>query len=645
MAYRADIDGLRALAVLAVVIFHAFPDVLPGGFIEVDVFFVISGFLITTLILRSQMTGDFSFRDFYARRARRIFPALILVLALTLAIGWHVLLNSEFQALGQQAVGGALFVANFVFWATAGYFDTAAETKPLLHLWSLGIEEQFYLLWPLLLGVAWRRRWPVVRLLWVLAVLSFLVNAGSVHSFRAAAFYSPLSRFWELMAGAILACMRLGVVAPRPWLRHAQSVLGLALIALGLVATRRDHAFPGWWALLPVLGAIACIAAGPAGCLNRYLLSNRVLVGVGLISYPLYLWHWPLLALARVVGGGTPAPDTRAAIVGASVLLAWATYRFVERPVRSRPGATVPWALWGAGGALVLAGWAILSGMPARNSDASFQRMAHAMQDRDYYAGFATEHVAGHAMRRIGDGARQVLLIGDSHVMQYAPRALKLAQASPRQTATVHFFTLPACPPVPGIVASGHPECDRARDEAMRLARDPRFDAVLIGGCWNCYFQDRLLPPSYGFLQGDTPDDRRSIPRAFEALAQLLADLVRRDKKVYLLLNQPTGAEFAPERLIKNSRLGRLPIGNIPKAPLSPTQSSLNDRLARLAAATGAQAIDAMGHLCADGLCVRTLPDHSAAYYDNTHLRATFSREFATWIDPVFSSGLETTGQ
>ncbi|WP_342455965.1 acyltransferase family protein [Variovorax sp. S12S4] len=152
--YRPDIDGLRAIAVASVVIYHAFPGVLPGGFIGVDIFFVISGFLISTILLQSQVAGDFSYRDFYARRIRRIFPALILVLLATLCFGWYMLLSDEFAQLGKQVTGGAAFFANFVFWADAGYFDTAAETKPLLHLWSLGIEEQFYIFWPVLLGVA-----------------------------------------------------------------------------------------------------------------------------------------------------------------------------------------------------------------------------------------------------------------------------------------------------------------------------------------------------------------------------------------------------------------------------------------------------------------------------------------------------------
>ncbi len=371
--YRPDIDGLRAIAVGSVLTYHAFPSLLPGGFIGVDIFFVISGFLITTIILQSLAAGDFSYRDFYARRIRRIFPALILVLAATLAFGWYVLLSGEFAQLGKQITGGAAFFANFVFLGEASYFDATAETKPLLHLWSLGIEEQFYIFWPLLLGLVWRRRWPILRVTLAVATISFLVNVLTVQPHRAAAFYSPLSWAWELMAGGLLAGMRWQAAASpatsRPALKHVQSIVGVGLIVLGLFVTRSTQAFPGWWALLPVLGAVSCIAAGPNGVLNRYLLSNRVMVWVGLISYPLYLWHWPLLSYARIVEGGEPSLRVRVMLVVAAIVLAWATYRFVERFVKVHLSQGLLRGLAGSGAVMALAGVLIFFGMPHPRND------------------------------------------------------------------------------------------------------------------------------------------------------------------------------------------------------------------------------------------------------------------------------------
>ena len=207
--YRPDIDGLRAIAVLAVIGFHAFPAWIRGGFVGVDVFFVISGYLISTILLAGMERGSFRFSQFYIRRIRRIFPALIVVLLACMVAGWLVLFSFEYKALGKHVAGSAAFVSNFVLWNEAGYFDKAAETKPLLHIWSLGIEEQFYIVWPLLLYLTWRFRTATLALLLLLLLGSFVLNVHAVGIDPAADFFSPLTRFWELMAGAVLAYLSL----------------------------------------------------------------------------------------------------------------------------------------------------------------------------------------------------------------------------------------------------------------------------------------------------------------------------------------------------------------------------------------------------------------------------------------------------
>ncbi|CAN7447629.1 acyltransferase [Variovorax paradoxus] len=640
--YRPDIDGLRAVAVASVLAFHAFPDALPGGFIGVDIFFVISGFLITTIIMQSHAAGDFSYRDFYARRIRRIFPALTLVLLATLAFGWYALLPREFTELGKQAAGGAAFIANFVFWGEAGYFDTAAETKPLLHLWSLGIEEQFYIFWPMLLALAWRRRWPILRLLWVLAAVSFLVNVLTIHPYRTAAFYSPASRFWELMVGGILACMRLKAAgkAPAPaWRSHLQSCLGVGLIVLGLVMTRSDKAFPGWWALLPTLGAASCIAAGPAGLLNRHVLASRPMVWIGLISYPLYLWHWPLLVYARIVEEGEPAAWIRACLVLASVALAWFTYRFVERFTRARAQAGMLRSLVAGSTAIAVAGLLALGGMPPRNGSDLLRKVTDATVDDNYYAGFEQQKIGAYPVKRVGSGPRTVLLIGDSHILQYAPRALALAGSAPERMATTYFSTYGACPPVPGMVAEGNPGCEKARGEMLALALDPRIDTVVVGGCWNCYFTGNFPLPFY-FREGDAAylvnNGGEGLGRSLASLEKLLAELVRQKKKVYLLLDNASGPEFEPRRLIEGSRMGRMvALHSTPTAPLPPDQARLNERLKALARASGAEPIDVMARLCTGGQCLRATPDDAPVYKDREHLRPAYVRGHADYLDRI----------
>ncbi|HZX25590.1 MAG TPA: acyltransferase family protein [Telluria sp.] len=387
-AYRPDIDGLRAVAVLAVVLFHAFPGSLRGGFVGVDIFFVISGFLIGGILIRGLQQGRLDLAGFYARRVRRIFPALAVVLAACLAFGWFALFADEFKMLGKHVFGGAAFVSNFFLWNEVGYFDTAAETKPLLHLWSLGIEEQFYIFWPLLLALAWRLRVSLLGLALGLGAASFLLNVAGVHGHPSATFYSPASRAWELLAGAALAYASVNHLSAyagvrragrgvtqyelsSPRARHALSLAGAALLALAVLLVQREKAFPGFWALLPVLGALLLIGAGPQAVVNRWILASRPMVAVGLVSYPLYLWHWPLLSYAHIIESGVPALKIRAAAVAAALVLAALTYWLIEKPLRStrRGGlkvallAAVVAALGAVGGAVYFA-----QGLPGRAS-------------------------------------------------------------------------------------------------------------------------------------------------------------------------------------------------------------------------------------------------------------------------------------
>lgn len=380
--YRPDIDGLRAIAVALVMVFHAFPESLPGGFVGVDVFFVISGYLISGLIFADLREGRFSFVDFYARRIRRIFPALILMLAASSLLGWFLLLPDEFAQLGRHVAGGAGFVSNFVLLGEAGYFDSEAELKPLLHLWSLGIEEQFYIVWPLLLFAAWKKRWAPLALILLLLTSSFALNIGRVHDQATSTYFLPFTRFWELMIGCALAYV--GPIArERRWfaagstedpslLRDGASAAGLAAIIAAAFVIDGQRAFPGWWALLPTTGTFLLIAAGPAAWINRVVLAHPLMVLIGLISFPLYLWHWPLLSFPRLVNVDPPSAGLRVAALGTSILLAWLTYRFLEQPIRFRlPIQRVVPTLAGIMAVLLATGVAtyLADGIPFRMKD------------------------------------------------------------------------------------------------------------------------------------------------------------------------------------------------------------------------------------------------------------------------------------
>lgn len=358
--YRPDIDGLRALAILPVVAFHAFPKYAPGGFVGVDIFFVISGYLISLIIFKSLARGDFSFAEFYAHRIRRIFPSLIVVLVASYVIGWFVLLPDEIKLLGKHITAGAGFVQNIVLQYEAGYFDVTSELKPLLHLWSLSVEEQFYLIFPLFVWLLWRKGMSLLTGIVLIALISFMLSRKGVHTDAVKTFFWPHTRFWELMAGALLAYVQVFRACPdllshtMRWtlfnrvifhsvpetsrqmaiLRNLAAGFGLVLILASIATYHAKMPWPGSRAVAPVLGTVLLIAAGPQAWINRRLLAMKLMVWIGLISYPLYLWHWPLLSFMRIVEGGMPAREWRITAVAASFALAALTYWLIEKPIR-----------------------------------------------------------------------------------------------------------------------------------------------------------------------------------------------------------------------------------------------------------------------------------------------------------------------
>jgi len=301
--YIPSIDGLRALAVLSVILFHGFPQFFPGGFIGVDIFFVISGYLITQIIVSQASSNQFSFIDFYSRRIRRIFPALILVFIAVYALGWFVMLPGEFMQLGKHIAAGAGFISNWVYWLEAGYFDEMAELKPLLNLWSLGVEEQFYILWPCIIFILMKTKLGLHKVLIGLVLASFLLNIIFVKDYQSATFYLPFARTWELGLGGLIATNsfhfdRFGLN------KNLLSALGLCGVIIPIFSLSAQSIFPGWAVVSPVLGTALLLYLSQSQALASKALSMRWPVSLGLISYPLYLWHWPALSFGRLIKGG-----------------------------------------------------------------------------------------------------------------------------------------------------------------------------------------------------------------------------------------------------------------------------------------------------------------------------------------------------
>lgn len=501
--YRPDIDGLRAVAVLSVLAFHAFPEWVSGGFVGVDVFFVISGFLISTIIFENINQQRFSFVEFYSRRINRIFPALFFVLLFSYGFGWLNLLADDFAQLGKHIAGGAGFVSNIVLWSESGYFDKAAELKPLLHLWSLGIEEQFYFIWPLVIWLI--ARWPkkVLPYILVSTVISFGLNIAYINTNPIATFYSPLTRFWELLIGSLLAYVSVYRVSllQAAQLKHqnALSVIGLVLILSGVVILSPKSAFPGWWALMPTVGSALVIGAGVNAWCNRHILGNQVLVWFGLISFPLYLWHWPLLAFARLQEGETPSLVVRALLVLASILLAWLTYRFVERPIRFNAG-------YRAHKNIALIFLIILVGYLGYNC---FDRKGIAFRHKFFMkaiSGYTFDKVAEQRQRTcflmdLGDDVThfsrscihddrpyKLVLWGDSHAGSIYPGFSELEKNNPNIAVTQ--FTAAGCGGLIGTEEQG-PFCQRANELALKEILQLKPNLVVIYKAWHpSYFQN-----------------------------------------------------------------------------------------------------------------------------------------------------------
>jgi len=487
--YRPDIDGLRAIAVLLVVIFHAFPDGLPGGFIGVDIFFVISGFLITGIVARELAELRFSLVTFYVRRIRRIFPALVVVLAFVLVLGWLFLLPDAYARLGSDAFASAAFSANIALLLQSGYFDLESAKKPLLHLWSLGIEEQFYLVWPLTLMLAARLRIGLLAIATTLGLASFALNVALIHADPVATFYLPFTRAWELLAGAalVLAWER---VPQTELASNGRAGIGAILIAVAAALLGTRSVFPGWWAVLPVVGSVLLLSA-PAALGARHLLSSRPMVFFGLISYPLYLWHWPLLVFAAIIKFTPLTLLERTLVVGLSILLAWATYRFVEIPIRfGRPDRLKIAALCATMAVVAIAGGVVVAngGFDVR-LPAEIRAMARVPTQsarwRVHTCLLDLSHETDFAPDCVERNRRPLILVwGDSTAGALMPGLLKAQETHGFGLAQL---TSSSCIPALNADIPATPNCRAANDRVLALARRIRPDIVLLHGTWEKY--------------------------------------------------------------------------------------------------------------------------------------------------------------
>ncbi len=635
--YRPDIDGLRAVAILVVVLYHAFPRWMPGGFIGVDVFFVISGFLISTILFSSLERERFSIGEFYVRRVQRIFPSLIVVLLATLAFGWFVLLAEEYKQLGKHTAAGVGFVQNFILFSESGYFDNAAGTKPLLHLWSIAVEEQFYIFWPLLLAFVWNREWSFLKITAGIGVISFIANIYLTQNIPAAAFYLPISRFWELMVGGILAY----TILHRPELidRHKnwQALLGFALIAIALFLLNKGRDFPGFWALLPTLGTALIISAGQNAWLNQKLLANRLMVGIGLISYPLYLWHWPLLSFAQILESGTPSREIRIAAVVLAFFLGWITYRFVEMPIRFGRNKSLKVSLLIVAMIFIgLLGYKIhsMDGVPSRESLKSFTQISEGssknlnpilctqfgLQDNQTEKGLNCSYSSTGAQRTVA-------VFGDSHA---AAAFVGIAENLKASSINTLLLSGAGCPYLLGA-SVGDTEQIRAQcaDNTKRaisiLLSDKNIKKVFILTRGPVYVAGKNYNQKWMVFK----KPQLSFDDYVAGLQKTVNVLHNGGKKVYYITENPE-LDFNPKACILRPFRFSQPVCSLAKKKVMLYQ---DEYLQRLKSLNNVTVINLLNKFCPNAEC-KLFHNDKLLYRDTDHLSLDGSRFQADLLSP-----------
>jgi peptidoglycan/LPS O-acetylase OafA/YrhL len=650
VAYRREIDGLRALAVIPVMLFHAGFAFAGGGFVGVDVFFVISGYLITGIILADMERGRFSLAEFYERRARRILPALFLIMAVCVPMALVILIPIDAKDFSQSLAAVAVFASNILFWSEANYFATENELKPLLHTWSLAVEEQYYVIFPLILIVAWRlRRRGVAAMIASIALLSLAFAQWAATHAPVTSFFLLPARAWELMIGALGAfyhayrAPEARVFAASPQWRQALSAAGIALILYAVFAYDASVPFSSVYALAPTVGALLIILFATPETLAGRTLSSRMAVGIGLISYSAYLWHQPLYAFARHASPTEPAMTTFLVLIGAALALAYFSWRFVELPFRDRANftrkqifawsgiAALVFTAIGAAGSLTQ-GFASQSERLAMSDIAKFNPRQADCFDYDIDTGLPVGKCGPD-----GQFARWVLLWGDSHADAFAP---ELREALADRRIGMSEFTRSACAPVPGFSRDGtETACARHNAAVLSYLRDSVEDTVVLASRWALNLEGTRFDNGEGGVEHGgsaaiTPvgepalseEERRR--RLLGAYVEGVKELLRLNKHVVLVYPIPEMGWNVPRYVLKSSRATGRDFARLPAA------GSISHQVFRERNAAVVAAFDAIGD--APGLtrvrmediaCGRVVPGRCVAhldgrllYHDDDHL-------------------------
>ncbi|WP_417723096.1 acyltransferase family protein [Salipiger sp.] len=661
LPYRSDIDGLRSIAVLSVVLYHFGMPGLAGGFTGVDIFFVISGFLIGGILWREYETaGRIRLSHFYIRRFRRLAPAFFAMAVVTTLFAWALLLPFEFREYGKTLIAATVYLSNVLFFRQSGYFDTGAEDKPLLHTWSLAVEEQFYIFLPLFILLLSRRRTVLLVALVGVWAASLAACIGLTPSQPTATFYLFPFRAWELLSGVLLAIW--GIETGRRWRGYAGlSWIGLGLVAVSILFIPAGPHFPGLYAILPVLGTVLLLANGTGRNPVNRLLSAPVPVFFGRISYSLYLWHWPVLTLSLYLRGGYANAAEAVAWMAVSVGLAWLSWRLIESPMRR---ARLPgWVFLGgtvaaSGAMLAVGGWLYLKdGLPDRFGPEARPHIAASadfLQDWSRCRTPSEGPLMGLEVCSVGpDGPPQVLVWGDSHV-----RAFKEGIDLAAHEAGVPGLLIwrAGCMPLFDLrkVESSATEaqdtaCTQANLQIKQsFGRLPSMNKVLLVGRWTYYAngtgigldEDNRIavhpttrPPVIGERQSDVVAD---------AARATVADLLTWFDEVIVLRQPPEIATYDSRVAAREAAHAGWPLAKTPVTRADIPRAALAQRILPAEAPWRAMAedgaitlIDTWPRICDDTAC-HALIDGTGYYFDNNHLTNSAALAMRDLFAPLF---------
>ena len=661
LTYRPDIDGLRGISIVLVVLFHAAPNLFSGGFIGVDIFFVISGYLITWILLRENKQGNFSFFKFYCRRVKRIFPSLLVVLGCCFLLGWLFLFPTEYVALSKQILAGVCFVSNFFFWKETGYFNNESESKALLNLWSLSIEEQFYIFFPALILIFFKIN---PQKLFSILVLFFSVSLGlSIVGSEikpVATFYWPITRGWELLVGCLLANYEFNRFEKTPanltiGLSHATGLFlggrAFGIILLFTFWLNPTKPFPGYFALFPTLSAAVIILLGIHSPINKILLSNRISVFLGLISYPLYLWHWPALYFAKILFHDTAPHIPVLFAVSVSFLLAVATYYFVEIPIRKNKENTlrvVKIQVCLSLGLVLLSSISALGILPARlalnplvkeadeaKSDWEYPFQNNFKKNNDFVIVNASHE------RSKGGG---VLFVGDSKMEQYWPRIKYVRDHFEGVVRPIYLLTAGGSPTLPNVRnrAPGYHD-DFFYKFCIDSASSSDIEIVVFCCLWEGYFPgEKPATGNLGLYYIHDPAksrlrlDSENASNVVQQFGNDIRSLVDSGKKVYVILSGPSSPMWKPTTI---SRF-QLQTDNIDRLPVSVEEvknlvSPIDDTISKVAIANGGKIIDPKIYLSENGVFFGRSKDGKFNYKDSHHMRPHYVLQKAAFIDEL----------